>query len=56
MLSKGPKTVREVIEGAAQLGIEPRETQRHLRWLYTWIEKGPQCEIGGKLYEGGLTR
>ena len=56
VLSKEPKTVREVIEGAAQLGIEPRETQRHLRWLYTWIEKGPQCEIGGKLYEGGLTR
>lgn len=43
-----PTTIGQVLAAAEKLGYKPGESQRHLRWLYTW--GGSYIEVGGKVF------
>jgi hypothetical protein len=51
VLAHGPKTVRDIIERGKVIGFTEKQIQEHLRWGYTWVRKGPQFEIDGKIHE-----
>lgn len=43
-----PTTIGQVLANAEKLGFKPGESQRHLRWLYTW--GGSYIKVGGQVF------